>query len=144
MGLLKKYLDTNEGEQLVDFSCLSEKIRQECSEVNFCLVMGSARDGIVRAHSDLDLAVYLSGAHSLKMRSKISDIVDELCDGVRCDLGILNNAEPIYKFEALKGKLLFARDEETWLHFYSLASREYESQILSYERQLCYRMEVAA
>ena len=143
MGLSKQYIDKNECAQAVDFSRLSEKIQKACPDVVFCLVMGSARDGIVRAHSDLDLAVYLSGAHSFKMNSKISDIVDELCSGVRCDLGVLNNTEPVYRYEALKGRLLFTRDDETWLHFYSLTSREYESQIADYQRQLRYRVEAA-
>ena len=144
MGLSKQYIDKNECPQAVDFHCLSEKIKKACPDVVFCLVMGSARDGVVRAHSDLDLAVYLSKPQSLRMRSKISGIVHEVCKGVRCDLGILNNTEPVYRYEALKGRLLFTRDDEIWLHFYSLTSREYESQIADYKRQLSYRIEAAA
>ena len=59
------------------------------------------------------------------------------------DIGILNGAEPIYRFEALKGRLLFCRDEERYLDFFSLTCREYESQIADYERQRRYRLEGA-
>ena len=65
------------------------------------------------------------------MRSVVPD--------VRCDIGILNSAEPIYRFEALKGRLLFARDQERYVTFFSKTCREYESQMFDYERQLKYR-----
>ena len=59
--------------------------------------------------------------------------------GVRCDLGTLNGAEPVYRYEALKGKLLFVRDRERWLQFYSRTCRQYESQMFHYQKQLAYR-----
>ena len=57
------------------------------------------------------------------------------------DVGFLNRAEPVYRFEALKGKVLFCRDQETYVKFFSLTCREYESQIADYERQRQYRIE---
>ncbi len=66
--------------------------------------------------------------------------VSEIVPGIECDIGILNNAEPVYRFEALRGKLLFARDYEAYLKFYSLTCREYESQLADYERQHRYRL----
>jgi thiamine monophosphate kinase len=60
---------------------------------------------------------------------------------VRCDAGILNSAEPVYRFEALKGRLLFVHDRVGYAAFYSLTCREYESQMASYERQRLYRQE---
>jgi hypothetical protein len=37
---------------------------------------------------------------------------------VRCDLAILNDAEPIFRMEAIMGHLLFTCDFERWLRFY--------------------------
>jgi len=53
---------------------------------------------------------------------------------------VFDRAEPAYRFEALKGRLLFARDHERFLDAFSLACREYESQIYDYERQAGYRL----
>jgi len=57
MGISKKYLNTHEGTVNFDPEELGGQIRNKCSEVGFCLLMGSARDGAVRAGSDLDLAL---------------------------------------------------------------------------------------
>jgi hypothetical protein len=45
------------------------------------------------------------------------------------------------RFEPLKGRLLFARDMNRFLDAYSLACREYESQMRDYERQARYRLQ---
>ena len=103
-------------------------------------LMGSGVDGIIAAHSDLDIAVWLNVKPSLEIYSAISQICETFVPDVRCDLGILNSADPIYRYETLKGKLLFARDQEQHLRFYSLTCREYESQMADYERQHRYRV----
>ena len=54
--------------------------------------------------------------------------------GVNVDLGVLNEKEPVYRFEALKGRLLFTRDLECRLHFYSLTCREYEHWMFHYDK----------
>ena len=107
----------------------------------FALIVGSAARGVILAHGDLDLAVYCTEPLSLQQRIAVTGSVSDLYQGVRCDLGILNRAEPVFRFESLKGRLLFARDEETWLRFYSTTCREYESQMVHYERQRRYRLE---
>jgi hypothetical protein len=45
----------------------------------------------------------------------------------------LNSAEPVYRFEALKGRLLFTRDHDFYIKFFSIASREYESLFASFK-----------
>ena len=59
------------------------------------------------------------------------------------EIGFLNDAEPVYRFEALKGRLLFTRDRNEYLSFFALTCREYESQLVDYERQYRYRMGAA-
>lgn len=65
----------------------------------------------------------------------------QVVPGVECDVGVLNDADPVFRFEALRGQLLFTRDRERYLDVYSLTCREYESQMADYERQHRYRLE---
>jgi hypothetical protein len=50
----------------------------------------------------------------------------------------------VYRFEALKGRLLFARDRDFLAEFHSLTCREYETQMIHYARQRRYRLEAGA
>jgi len=108
-------------------------------------------EGLVRPHSDLDLAVYLdpkclqkgSSFDLLEFYSTAQQVVEDVVGPVRCDLGILNGVEPVYRFEALCGRLLFSRDEDLRASFFSLTCREYEHQLFDYERQRRYRLEAA-
>ncbi len=143
MGLLKQHLNPNRERVRFDPTVLADRLREGLPEVLFGFLLGSAADGEVLAHSDLDLAFYLNGKPSLAFHAKTGDIVSDFLPGIRCDIGILNRAEPVYRFEALKGRLLFARDRDAYLTFYSRTCREYESQMAAYERQRRYRMEVA-
>ncbi|NLX25859.1 MAG: hypothetical protein GXY61_07865 [Lentisphaerae bacterium] len=137
----KKQLNSHQGSTCFDPKELGEKLERACPEAIFCLLMGSAVGGIVKEGSDLDLAFYLEGAPTLNFYSRVSKVVDELAPGVRCDTGILNRTEPVFRFEALKGQLLFVRNEEQYARFFSLSCREYESQMFDYERQRKYRLE---
>ena len=143
MGLSKKHLGENTETVRFDPDRLGELLRKRLPEASFCLLMGSAAGGTVNSSSDIDLAFFLDEKPSLDFYTRVFDAVAELIPDVRCDTGILNNAEPVYRFEALKGRLLFARDKERYASFYSLTCREYESQMISYQRQRKYRMEAA-
>lgn len=116
-------------------------LRKHLPEADFCYLLGSAVNGTVAAGSDLDLAFYLNNKPSLAFYEKVAETVRQLLPEVRCDAGILNAAEPVYRFEAIKGRLLFCRDEEQTVAFFSRTCREYESQMADYERQLMYRRE---
>jgi predicted nucleotidyltransferase len=115
---------------------------QKCTEIEFALLMGSAKTGVVNPHSDIDIAIYLREPITIEFYAQVTACVNQqLARDVRVDIGILNKADPVYRFESLKGRLLFSRNEENWLHFYSVTCREYETQMLHYERQRRYRME---
>lgn len=144
MPLSKRHLDIHEQEVPVDIERITRLLETDYPQVSFALIMGSAANGQIRAHGDLDLAVYCVEPLSFQQRLDLMESVSSLHQDVRCDLGILNHAEPVYRFESLKGRLLFARDEETWLRFYSIACREYESQMIHYQKQHRYRMELLA
>lgn len=146
MGLSKKHLSKNTEPVVFLPDRLAEGIQKNMAMVTFAYLLGSAAEKYtVEPGSDLDLALYLSGKPTLELYR----LVDEVCleyvgNNIRCDTGILNNAEPVYRFEALKGRLLFTRDIETWLKFYSRTCREYESQMFHYSKQHQYRLEASS
>lgn len=139
MGLSKRHLSSQRAPLHFDPSELARALEARCEEVQFALLMGSAKDGHVEVGSDIDVALYVESRPSLELLSRVSGLVSEFAPGAHCDVGLLKNAEPVYRYEALKGRLLFARDLETYVRFFSLTCREYESQIADYERQHRYR-----
>ncbi len=140
MGLSRKHLSENFVPVHFDPEVLAVALKENLPEADFCLLMGSSAGGVVNAFSDLDLAFYLNVKSSYSFYSKAMDLVRDLIPDVRVDIGILNRSEPVYRFEALKGRLLFVRDEERYLTFFSRTCREYESQMFDYERQRRYRL----
>ena len=122
-----------------DTDKLSDAIKADCPQVVFALLHGSAKHGSLKKNSDVDIAVYLDTKPSLQIYQDIIESAEKIIPGAKIDVGVLNNAEPVYKFEALKGKLLFARDKEKYLGFFSLTCREYEYQMADYQRQQKYR-----
>ena len=142
MPLSKHYIDTVNQSTSFDFTALGNELRTEVPAIEFALLMGSAREGIIKPHSDIDLAVYTHSRPNVQFYVEVEKIVcRHVGPEVRIDIGILNHAEPVYRYEALKGRLLFYRDEERWLHFYSVTCREYEYQMFDYARQKRYRNE---
>jgi predicted nucleotidyltransferase len=125
----------------LEINKLSESINKGCPEVIFAVLHGSAQDGVVREGSDIDIAIYTEGKVGLELYQRIYGIVGSVIPNFEPDIGILNNAEPVYRFETLKGRLLFSRDENKFLDFFSLTCREYENQLADYERQHKYRLE---
>ncbi len=124
-----------------DVDKLAEALEAGCNEVVFALLHGSAKDGLVKAGSDIDIALYIDGKASVELYMNAAQAIRQVCPDAEPDIGILNNAEPIYRFEALKGRLLFNKDTETYLEFFSLTCRQYEFQMADYERQHKYRLQ---
>ena len=124
-----------------DVDRLAAVLRERCPAVAFALLHGSASAGVVRPGSDVDVAVYCNRPVSTQSLLGIMEATACVVPGAECDVGVLNDAEPVFRFEALRGRLLFTRDREQYLDFYSLTCREYESQMADYERQHRYRRE---
>jgi len=125
---------------IFDVNKLATLLKEKCPQICFALLHGSSKDAQVKQGSDIDLALFIEGRPTLELYEIVSRCAEAVAPGVSCDIGILNNAEPVYRFEALKGKLLFRRNEEQYLHFFSLTCREYESQVADYQRQQYYRL----
>ena len=125
------------------FDCeqLAEALKSSCPQAVFALLHGSAKDGDVNPGSDLDIALWLKGQPTLDVYQHAYDAIQSVVSGVEPDVGILNSAEPIYRYESLKGKLLFCRDRDTYVEFFSQTCRQYEFQMADYQRQHRYRLE---
>lgn len=118
-----------------DVEILGREIEKNIPEVDFALLHGSSADGEVKSGSDIDIAVWLNTENSLKLYNSIFTAVEKTCLCGKIDIGFLNKSDVVYRFEALKGKLLFARDIELYQGFYSLTCRLYENQMYRYEYQ---------
>ncbi len=119
---------------------LSAAIGQNINEIDFALLFGSSQKGEIKKSSDVDIGVYLNTAASMDLILKIVRQVENITNS-QCDLSILNTASEILRFEALKGTLLFVRENKMELYagFYSLTCREYEDKIIWMKKQLAYR-----
>ncbi len=95
---------------------------------------GSAQDGVVREGGDVDTAVLtttpLTFDEQLTLLGRLQDALqmDEI------DLVVLNNANPILRFEAVSGKRLFCRDLSAMAGFVSLTAREYEDEMAQWRK----------
>ncbi len=126
-----------------DVDGLAQALAAACTEVRFALLLGSARDGVVKPGADVDVALYAPGSSPLPILRQAMETIAERT-GADPDVGWLATSEPVYRFEALNGRLLFCRDRYEYAAFFSLTCREYESQIADYERQRSYRLSHSA
>jgi predicted nucleotidyltransferase len=101
------------------------------SRVVLATLFGSAKDGVVRHGSDVDIGVLLSPALTplefysfyVEMTARLNTISD-------LDLIDLNHAGSMLAFESLCGRRLFVRNNETVAAFSSRVAREYEDDML--------------
>ena len=117
MSLSKQYLSSHNHCIVFNVDDLAKALKDSCPDVVFALLMGTSRDGVADLGSDIDIALYVRGKPTLSPYSRVSDVISRFAPGVHCDIGCLNNAEGVYRFESLKGRLLFTRDEEAYLYW---------------------------
>ena len=116
---------------------------QKLEFIDFAYLFGSSSDGIINEGSDLDIAVYFSDDFIVDFDTiaMVLKVIDDLIPGIECDLCRLNTANETLCFEALKGKLLFVKNEckDKFAGFYSITCREYEDYSFWSNKQLEYR-----
>ena len=142
MSLAMRYLSENKHQITFSLDELAFHLKT-FPEIIFAYLLGSAKEGVVHPGSDIDLALYLSKECKsfIDLYGEICSKLNDILPGVRIDIGQLRiSQDPVYRYESIKGKLLFAKDEEKWLHFYSVTAREYEHQMFHYKKQKFLRM----
>lgn len=118
-----------------DIVRLSEVLESGFPEIEFALLFGSSVDGNIAEGSDVDIAVRLNCPATYDFYKRFYRLTEEVVGGAVVDVSILNDANPVLCFEAIKGKLLFARDSVDYPGFFSLTCRLYENQMYRYEYQ---------
>jgi len=96
-------------------------------KILFAYVYGSfLEDGPFR---DVDLAIYMDGkilGPAFFCEDAVAqELVKVLCPVFPVDVRLLNGAPLAFQFNVLKGRLLFARDENQWVEFVSYVVSRY-------------------
>lgn len=99
-------------------------------------LFGSQASGRSRSDSDIDLGIVTSRPLHW---TEYADLHQELVGAARTDaidLSVLNEAGPVLRYEAVRGRNLLCKKPEQQAAFVSLAAREYEDHMLRLERFL--------
>jgi predicted nucleotidyltransferase len=110
------------------------QIWQETPAVIAAWAFGSASDGQVAPGSDVDVGVWFETRPSFEQQLALLARLQEALGIDEIDLVVLNDANPILRFEALSGRALFCRDPSRRAGFASLTAREYEDAMALWER----------
>ena len=114
----------------LDFTALIAALAAD-PRVIMAVVFGSAKDGVVRPGSDVDIGVLLSPAlTALEFYAFYQETAARLSMIPELDLVDLTRAGSVLAVEALCGRRLFVRDAETVAAFSSRVAREYEDDML--------------
>jgi predicted nucleotidyltransferase len=110
------------------------RIWQETPEVIAAWAFGSALGGQIAPGSDVDVAVWFETGPSFEQQDALLARLQETLGVDEIDLVVLNDANPILRFEAISGQVLFCRDPNRRAAFVSLTAREYEDAMALWER----------
>ena len=108
-------------------------IWQENRKIIAAWAFGSAQDGVVREGGDLDTAVLTTTPLTFDEQLTLLGKLQAALQFEDVDLIILNEANPILRFEAVSGKRLFCRDLSAMAGFVSLTAREYEDEMAQWQ-----------
>jgi predicted nucleotidyltransferase len=121
---------------------MADQMKQQFPEICFAYLFGSAATGKLSGGSDIDIAIYLGeNVDKLKLLPALIGFAEGYFPGRVVDVVILNESGELIAMEALKGKILFIKDEFLDLHagFYSITCRKCEDRLIWMKRQLNYR-----
>lgn len=124
----------------IDLQQIAQTIRENFPDVAFAYLFGSAKDGMVKPGSDIDIAAYYEG-DDVFFRFKIQTQIEKVIQGIPVDIIELQKANPVLAFEVLCGTQLFVKEScwEKYLDFYTLTCRLYEDEIYWMKKRLKYR-----
>jgi predicted nucleotidyltransferase len=105
---------------------------------------GSAQSGQVGAESDVDIGILVESTLSLDEQLDLLANLQKALQFEDIDLVVLNEANPILRFEAISGRSLFCRDAGQRAEFASLTAREYEDEMAFWQRGMAMRMRTAS
>jgi predicted nucleotidyltransferase len=112
----------------------STQIWREAADVIAVWAFGSAQHGQVAPGSDADVAVWFEASPPFEQQLALLARLQEALGLDEIDLVVLNDANPILRFEAISGQMLYCRDRNRCAGFASLTAREYEDAMAFWER----------
>jgi predicted nucleotidyltransferase len=112
----------------------AEEILAAHPQVMAAWAFGSAQSGQVNPGSDLDVGILFERPPTLTEQLELLADLQQAFQFEAIDLVILNEANPILRFEVISGRPLFCRDAGRRAEFASLTAREYEDEMALAER----------
>jgi predicted nucleotidyltransferase len=122
----------------------TRQIWQATPEVLAAWAFGSAAGGRVAPGSDVDVGVWFASRPTFDQQLALLGRLQDALGVDEIDLVLLNDANPILRFEALSGRTLYNRDPSRCAGFASLTAREYEDAMAFWERGLQIRRQALA
>lgn len=126
----------------IDINKLGSIIKDNCPNIMFAYLFGSAQLGKIKNDSDIDIAVYLQDkSRKMETLSTLFRFVEQLIGNIPVDIVILNDTNTMLAFESIKGTKLFIKEEAKDIHaeFYSTTCRKFEYRTHWMRQQLKYR-----
>lgn len=117
----------------IDWDAL-QPIWRDTPDIVAAWAFGSAQSGELRAGSDADVAVLTKRSLTFDAQLALLGRLQAALQLDEVDLVLLNDANPMLRFEAVSGRRLFVRDPEAMAGFVSLTAREYEDEMAQWER----------
>lgn len=119
----------------IDWDAL-QPIWRDTPDIVAAWAFGSAQSGELRAGSDADVAVLTKRSLTFDAQLALLGRLQAALQLDEVDLVLLNDANPMLRFEAVSGRRLFVRDPEAMAGFVSLTAREYEDEMAQWERAI--------
>ena len=125
---------------LINISDIAMAIKDNFPEIPFAHIFGSSADGVVKAGSDIDIAIWYNGTDPF-LKVKVLETIEPLVKNIPVDIVNICYADPLLAHKALAGNVLFVREEQKsqYASFYSKIAAEYEDKIYWIQKQLEYR-----
>ena len=125
---------------LINISDIASAIKGSFPEIPFAHIFGTAANGVVKAGSDIDIAIWYNGTDPF-IKVKVLETIEPFVKNIPVDIINICNANPLLAHEVLTGNILFVRDEQKsfYASYYSRIAAEYEDKIYWIQKQLQYR-----
>ncbi|MEA2012799.1 MAG: nucleotidyltransferase domain-containing protein [Verrucomicrobiota bacterium] len=96
----------------IDIETIKSFLLENFEEIEIAYIFGSAKDGVVKDKSDVDIALFLKKGYDIFLEFTIADRLESLLNE-KVDITILNKANPVLSYEVLRnGVRLFEKNHE--------------------------------
>ena len=124
----------------INIQDIASAIKGSFPEIPFAHIFGTAANGVVKAGSDIDIAIWYNGTDPF-IKVKVLETIEPFVKNMPVDIVNICIANPLLAHEVLTGNILFVRDEQKsfYASYYSRIAAEYEDKIYWIQKQLQYR-----